>query len=261
LVIVMVNLGLWQLRRLDERRDFNDRVTSRQEEKVAPLAELIGVEDSTDGGEADSLEYRTATASGTYEAADTVTVANRTLDGAPGGWVLTPLRLADGSAVVVNRGFLGFDRDGDLVPPEPPSGTVEVTGLVQNSQTRGRFGPTDPTGEKLETLARADLDRYQAQLDYEILPVYLQLESSEPAEDEAAAGEPALVPLEPPELDEGPHLSYAVQWFIFSAIALAGYPLILRKVARQEAAAQRADEPGERDDIDRELEALIRSQP
>ncbi len=200
------------------------------------------------------------TAKGTYEAADTVTVANRTLDGAPGGWVLTPLRLADGSAVVVNRGFLGFDRDGDLVPPDPPTGTVEVTGLAQTSQTRGRFGPTDPTGEKLETLARADLDRYQAQLDYEILPVYLQLESSEPAEAEAAAGEPALVPLEPPELDEGPHLSYAVQWFIFSAIALVGYPLILRKVARQEAAAQRADEPGERDDIDRELEELIRSQ-
>jgi cytochrome oxidase assembly protein ShyY1 len=42
----------------------------------------------------------------------------------------------------------------------------------------------------------------------------------------------ALTPVPLPPLDDGPHLSYAIQWFIFSTIALVGYPLILRRHAR-----------------------------
>lgn len=255
LVVVMVNLGFWQLRRLDDKRDFNDRVTARQEEPVVPVSALVSADDGTESDRAGTAEYRTATARGTYEVDDTVLVANRSLDGAPGGWVLTPLRLDDGSAAVVNRGFIGFDDEGELIAPAPPDGRVEVTGLVQASQQRGSFGPTDPPGRRLDTLARADLDRYQEQVDYELLPVYLQLASSDPAESNAS-----VVPLDPPALDEGPHLGYAVQWFIFSAIALGGYPLILRRVARNEAVEATQDGPSEPDDLDRELEDLLRSQ-
>jgi len=58
--------------------------------------------------------------------------------------------------------------------------------------------------------------------------VYLELESSQPAD---AKG---LTPIPLPELDEGPHLSYAIQWFTFSALAVIGWVLVVRKTARGE---------------------------
>ena len=79
-----------------------------------------------------------------------------------------------------------------------------------------------------------DLERVAEQVDYEVLPAYLQRVSSDPDE-VTAAGDPELVPLGLPEPSEGPHLAYAVQWFIFTTIAVIGYALLLRRVARDEA--------------------------
>ena len=59
-----------------------------------------------------------------------------------------------------------------------------------------------------------------------MLPAVLQRAASSPADADV------LVPVPQPELDAGPHRSYAVQWFIFATIGLVGYPLILRRVAR-----------------------------
>ena len=111
---------------------------------------------------------------------------------------------------------------------------MTVTGLVQPSQERGRFGPTDAEGE-LDVLARVDLARLAAQVDYELLPAYIQLVDSSPPEAAVPEGEPALVPLGTPRPSEGPHLAYAVQWFIFTTIAAGGYVLLLRRVARDQA--------------------------
>ena len=72
--------------------------------------------------------------------------------------------------------------------------------------------------------------------------------SSDPPEEAAADGAPELVPLGPPGADEGPHLAYAVQWFIFTTIAAGGYVLLLRRVARDQA----GEEAGRaRRDLDR----------
>lgn len=234
LVVSMVLLAFWQLRRLDERRTYNALVKARQEEPVAAVEAVVPAMTSPDAAAVDSALYRSVQATGTYASADTVIVPNRTFNATPGGWVLTPLRLDDGTAVVVNRGFIGFDRDGALVAPRPPSGPVTVEGLVFPSQSRGSFGPTDPSRGRLDVLARVDLRRYAAQLEYPILSAYVQLERSEPREPAAAAGAPALVALPPPAPDEGPHLSYAVQWFIFTTIAAGGYVVLLRRVARDQ---------------------------
>jgi surfeit locus 1 family protein len=225
LVVVMINLGFWQLRRLDQKRDRNALIEERMDEPVAQIDEVVDQGAALDAGE--DVRYRRATATGTYAAEDQVLVRNRSFDGAAGSWVLTPLVLDDGTAVVVNRGWVPVTGDLELDPAAaPPTGTVDVEGLVEETQERGRFGPRDPEDGTLDVLSRVDLARYQAQVDLPLYPVWLQLTEQEPAQGEMPT------PVEPPELDEGPHLSYAVQWFTFTAIALIGYPLILRRRAR-----------------------------
>jgi cytochrome oxidase assembly protein ShyY1 len=235
LVAVAVAAGFWQIDRLDTRRADNALITARMAEAPAEVSTVIPLDASVAGDELDAVRYRPVLARGTYLVDETVMVEHRTFNGAPGGWVLTPLLLEDGTAVVVNRGFIGFTRAGDLAAPDPPSGEVVVEGLVQLSEQRGRMGAVDPAGGRVEALIRVDLGRIAAQLDVPLRPAYVQLRASAPPEPEPAPGAPVLLALPAPDLGEGPHLSYAVQWFIFATIGLVGYPLILRRVAQQEA--------------------------
>ena len=235
LVVTMILLAFWQLRRLDDKRTYKALVEARQEQPVADVQSVLPREGSVTAPSVTEVLYRSVRAVGTYEASDSVVVENRTFNAAPGAWVLTPLRLADGTAVVVNRGFIGYDRDGKIVPPPPPTGQVTVEGLVFPSQQRGSFGPTDAVGGRLGVLARVDLERYDEQVPYRLLPAYVQLVTTDPAEPAGRAGAPELIALGPPKPDLGPHLSYAVQWFIFTTIATGGYALLLRRVARDQA--------------------------
>jgi cytochrome oxidase assembly protein ShyY1 len=248
LVAAMVAAGFWQLRRLADRQDRNDLVEARQEAPARPFGELVPPGAGPDDPRGEGALHRRATAVGTYLDEATVVVVNRSHNGASGGWVLTPLDLGGGTAVLVNRGFIGLTREGRVEAPPAPPGEVRVEGLVQDSQARGRFGPRDAEEGTLSTLARVDVPRIDAQVAAELLPAYLQRLESDPPEPAAAAGAPQLVALPAPELSDGPHLAYAVQWFVFTTIALVGYPLLLRRVARDEhreraRAAQAADEP------------------
>lgn len=243
LVVTMVNLGLWQLRRLDERQERNALIEERAELPTAPIGELADPSDGVHVGE--ELVWRSATATGTYVPDEEVLVRSRSLDGRPGFWVLTPLALDDGSSVVVNRGWIPFEveTDGSDVAYELPGGTVTVTGLVQES----RPGPR-PAGDQQVTVARPDLEWIEGRSGLDLYPVLIRLRAQEPP----APDLPQV--LDPPELGEGPHLGYAVQWFIFTTIAVVGYPVILVRVARQrrqeaEAEAEDATSPPEPDAV------------
>ncbi len=255
LVAAMVAAGLWQLRRHDDKQAYKALVEDRQEQLVEPIASVVDSQAEVSSDSVDAVLYRSVTASGTYLDAATVVVENRSLNGSSGAWVLTPLLLDQDTAVVVNRGFLGFDREGDIVAPAAPEGPVTVQGLLFPSQTRGRFGPTDPDEGTLEVLARVDLDRYDAQVDVDLFPAYIQAVATTPAEAPSADGAPQLVALGPPVLEEGPHLSYAAQWLIFTLIAAGGYGLLLRKVAGERAKETRAEAAD--GVLDRELADLL----
>ena len=228
LVVGLCNLGVWQLRRLDDKRTNNDLVVARLDEAEAPVSTLLGAGDaeSVVGG----VEYRRVNATGTYLRDDEVLVANRSRDGAPGSWVLTPLDLGNGRAVVVNRGWISNTGGLDAVPSvaRAPEGKVTVTGIVRPSETRGSIGPKDPTTGTLDMLARADIARLDQQVGADLLPGWIQMTEQVPPR---TVTDPKPVPR--PSLDEGPHLSYAFQWFFFMTIALVGYPLILRRRARE----------------------------
>jgi surfeit locus 1 family protein len=246
LVVTMVSLGFWQLRRLDERRDRNALVEARSAEPVVPIGDLL---DPAEGdAEVDAVRHRTVSATGVYDDDATIVVRNRTLDGAAGAWLVTPLDLGGGERVGVIRGFVGLAPDGSAVDVPAPAGDVTVTGLV-----------VDPDG--LDGTAPRDVAPLLDASDG-ILPALVRVDESDPPE--ARAGDPerpdpaAILPVPPPELSEGPHLSYAVQWFIFSAIAIAGYPLVLRRVvSRRGREVDDAHDDGG-DDIDRELDDLLR---
>jgi surfeit locus 1 family protein len=245
LVVTMVNLGFWQLRRLDEKRDRNALIEARMDQPVEPVEDLV--EPGDDGvGQA---RFRRVTATGTYDEDATVVVRNRSQDGVAGAWLVTPVALADGARVGIVRGFVAFGADGSPVRAPTPPGEVTVEGLVVDP---GSFDGTAPR----------DLEPLLAEAD--TLPGLVLAASSVPPEPDGAAPEAAepssIVPVPPPELSEGPHLGYAAQWFIFSAIALVGYPIVLRRVVIRRG-REVDDDPSaapSRRDLDAELDDLLR---
>ncbi len=210
-IVAFVQLGFWQLRRLEERRDVNATATSRLAADYRPLSTLL----ETYGADPAELVWRRVAIDGTFDPAAEVIVQGRSYRGQSGHHVATPLVLPDGRAVIVNRGWVPIDVEGPpVVGAEPPVGLVTVRGLIRESQVRGVVGPVDSAAGTLERVARVDVARLQSQSSYDLYDFYVDLEEQVPAQ---AGGNPAA--LEPPEFGEGSHLSYAIQWFIFATLS------------------------------------------
>jgi surfeit locus 1 family protein len=223
LVVLFVNLGFWQLRRADERQARSDLIEARMAEAPVPLATVLGMDDDP--------SFRRVQTSGRWSAEDTVLVRSRALEGRPGYHVVTPLLLDDGRAVLVNRGFAPLGADEATVLDAVrvgERGTVQVAGVLRPSETRGGIGPREPEEGVLRVVNRIDVDRLQRQVDRPLPPFFLQLTDPAPPPGEL----PVVLPL--PATDDGPHLSYAVQWFLFAGVGAVGWPLLLRKTARDQ---------------------------
>lgn len=233
-VVAFVSFGLWQLRRLDEVRAARQLAEQRLTTEPVALADAVA-RASGDPGE---LVYRRVEVTGRYETDAQVATQPRSRDGRPGNLVLTPLLPSEEGLdpVLVERGFVPFDREG--VPTEaaaPPEGQVTVEGVLLPAEGEGEDRVTNDAGlvTLINPTALAD------DLAVELLPLPLRLLEQQPAQ-------PGPLPVagQPPELDEGNHLSYAVQWFAFAAIALVGYPILVVRRAReragQDATADRA---------------------
>ena len=122
-------LGQWQFHRLEDRKERNAIVERNTAADPVPVDDVLAAGDPVPAGE----QYRRVTAEGVYDTDNTVVVRYRTRDGASGIDVVVPLVTADGTALLVDRGWLATDNRGaspDDVPP-PPSGTVTVTGWVR----------------------------------------------------------------------------------------------------------------------------------
>lgn len=224
LVVVMVaatfvSLGLWQLRRNDERRLQNAVGTARINEEPVGLESLI----QGAGDDVGSLEYRRATVSGVFDPDNEVLIRSQVTLGHAGFHVVTPLILVEGEAVLVNRGWVPLVWDEvPVTNAPPPQGEVTIEGWIHRTQTRGRFGPTDPEDGRLTNMNRVDIDRIATQIPYEVVPLYLV----ETADSENRDPIPVALPSFD---DNGPHLAYAIQWFAFAAIGLVGYGFLIRR--------------------------------
>lgn len=236
-VVAMIGLGFWQHQRWVDRSAKSDALAVQAAGTPVPLREVLtraGVTAATaPSAVPDSVEFHRVSVTGTYDPAGEVLVRNRSQGGAPGAWVLTPLVQADGTAVAVVRGWVPLDIDPPAPPfpgSEPPAGTVTVTGLVQLSQQQGTFGGTDPSTGTLRTLARVDVKRLDQQVEAPFEPVYVVLDSQTPPQPASTRGMPEAITLELPTPET--NFSYMIQWWIFATIAVVGYPLVLRRVAR-----------------------------
>lgn len=211
LVVVMINLALWQFDRLHQRKEFNATVSARFDQPVAALDVVL-----TPTTEAGAVEWRPVSATGTYVAGP-VEVVNLSQGGVGGRDVVSALDTDDGSVLLINRGFV---PSSDPLPPAP-TGTVHVVGQLRRSEVRGLGQPSDPRGVVLHEVSRIDVPKLAPQFGGHVLPMYLQLTASTPTE--------AAVPVEPPVLDEGPHLGYAIQWLLFSGGAVVGWVFVVRR--------------------------------
>ena len=221
MIVLMVNLGFWQLRRLDDRRALNEATAAAMAQEPVDIRELL---DSP----ALPPDHTAATAAGAYLAEAEVLIGNRSSGGLPGFWLATPLRLDDGRVVAVVRGWISRRSlaGADAQAADPPTGAVTVEGLTFRSVGGGRTAVSGP-GEKPE-ISRMDLERFQEASGLPVERAWIRLRAQSPPQPD---GLPEPVP--DPALGQGPHLSYAFQWFFFSAGALVVYWLILLRVLRR----------------------------
>ena len=185
-----VRLGIWQLDRLAQRKARNAELGARL---ALPVLEVRA------GISADSAQFRRVTARGRYDFAAEKTWPGRSFEGTPGVALVTPLRLGDGQAVLVDRGWVpspdAFHVDHSAYRE---TDSTAVTGVARRLP-RGR-GDVDSAG---------------------FLPFVIEVQTPE------TSGLPRRWPA--PAFDNGPHLSYAIQWFSFALIALVGTAAMIRK--------------------------------
>lgn len=208
-----VNLGEWQLRRLHQREARNAITLANEAAPVRPYEQIfthpLG----------DSDQWQRVRATGTFDGAHQFVVRARSNGDATGYEVVTPLRTSTG-AVLVDRGFLAL-QGGQRVPttaPAPPAGQVTVIGHVRRDE-HGSQGAVVPSGG---TVRLIDAPVLSPVVGYPLADGYIGALSVDPAQ--TGGFQPILLP----EISDGPHFWYAVQWFMFTAIGVAGVVVFIR---------------------------------
>jgi cytochrome oxidase assembly protein ShyY1 len=204
-------LGEWQFGRLEDRKASNAIVERNEDAAPAPVADVLAPGQEVDEDD----EWRVVEATGTYAVDDTVVVRYRTRDGASGIDVVVPLETAEGPSLLVDRGWMPTDNQGtdpsEIDIPDPPSGEVTVTGWVRVDATG------DSTSVANQSTRAISSEQLGPALDREVYGGFVDLRSEDPEPAEA------LQQAELPELNNGPHFFYGLQWWFFGVLAIFGF--------------------------------------
>lgn len=215
--LVCLRLGFWQVDRLHQRRAANAIALQARTQPVVPLDE----ETTGDSG----LIERQVSAVGRYDHAHDIVLRGRAYQGTPGVEIVTPLVFEGGrTAILVHRGFVPAP---DAMSVETDSlrepGMVRVEGLALTVPTEG--GAPLKRGGRV-TWGRLDLEALGAEVPYSLAPVYIRQ-----LPDAALPRFPRR--LEAPPIDDGPHLSYAIQWFAFAIMAVGFGVVVWRQSGKK----------------------------
>ena len=202
-------LGQWQFHRLAETKAANASIRTNLKATPVPLTSAVRV----GGAVGPDQEWLRVTMSGRYQPSDNVLIRYQTRDGRSGVDIVTPLRLSSGSSVLVDRGWVGTSNIGlaSTRVPDPPTGRVEVTGWLRADATGDATTVVDHSARAISSLAVARL------IDGAVMPGFVDAQSETPA--------PAkrLVKAELPDLSNGPHFFYGLQWWFFGLLAVVGF--------------------------------------
>ncbi len=231
--IVCSALGTWQLNRRAEALAEVARIDANYDAEPIPLAEALPELDAFDVEQ----RWQVVELRGEYLTEDEVVVRNRPFSGTTGFEVVTPFRLDNGDVFMVDRGWVAQNSDGrpSEVPP-PPSGEVDVTARLKAGE--GRIAGRTSTGREFATIDLEELaERVGAPSYTGAYGILVQ--------DGADAAEPPLGAPRP-ERDEGPHLSYALQWYVFALLAFIGlgWAANQERKAREEAGLDEVETDG-----------------
>ena len=248
-------LSWWQWARRDEAIARVEVITSNYEAPAVPLAELLPEPGASDA----QVEWHPVTLTGEYLVDELLLVRSRPYEGQPGFAQLVPFRLDDGRVIAVDRGWLPVSDDA-MYPasnPLPPAGKVQLVARLKASEPvlPGRGAPDGQ-------LATINLPQVAEALDGAVAAEQIDtgMYGSLVTEDPEPV-DPRPAPAIKPDVDEGPHASYALQWIMFALVAITGLVWTYRREKRiaalpahEQAAARRERRQGRDED---EEDALI----
>jgi surfeit locus 1 family protein len=226
LILLMLNLGFWQLNRLQDKKDFNSILRAHTSTPIQTLDKAVPIKWNKA-----SNEWVRVSITGSYDSSKAVTIINRSQDGSAGYNSAVPFTSSNNRTILVNRGFVPLV----MSTPAAPTGRIEIVGYLRASQSRSALGPIDSTDASNTEFQRFDVPLISTHVGRNLEPMFLQLIQESPA---PASQWPAKVPL--PPLDEGTHLSYAFQWFFFCLVALAAWVVVVRRKVSQVNASLQA---------------------
>lgn len=206
--IGMLFLSVWQFQRLAERKEINESLSSNISSDSIDYTDI----DNSDLND----EYLKVNVKGKILDSDFIRIISKTNNGMTGQHVIALLKTDNDELMFVNRGFI--EGEPETVAEVNDS---DFVGYLRLTQEKGFFGLTDDLNS--DYAPRVDINSLGKRLDNQskLSPYWLQLES--PSND--------VVALEAPEISEGSHLSYAIQWIIFSILTMIFYIAILyRKI-------------------------------
>lgn len=226
--IVCCALGMWQFARRAEARAEITRIDANYDAQAIPVADALP---DLDGFAVDQ-RWQVVALSGEFLEDEEVVVRNRPGQGGSGFEVLTPMLLLDGTVFIVDRGWVGQDSEGR--PSEyaaPPAGRVDVEARLKAGE--GQINGRTSAGDEFATI---DLDELAGRLDAPVYTGAYGLLVQSPAD----AAEPPIAASRPLR-DEGPHLSYALQWFVFAVMGFIGLAWAANRERKALAEASGAD--------------------
>lgn len=235
LIPTMIELGFWQLHRHEQRVALNKVISDSLAAKPVPAESLTAPGRAI---ERDDL-YRRVTAKGAFDTADEVVVRRRTnSDDEVGFHVLTPFVLDDGQVLMVNRGWIPANGVQTEFPkiPAPAKGEITVAGRLMADETTAESGIKDIHGLPDRQVMLINSEQQAKLLGKRVLGGYVEMTTPEPKGDT-----PELLP-EPDHSSIGPHMAYAIQWWLFAAGVPVGWVILVRRERRDRAEAAAAAE-------------------
>lgn len=220
--IASCGFGNWQFDRRAQAQTEIARIQANYEAEPRAVDEVVPQLDYW----SDDLKWTPVLLTGTYLKDEEILVRGRPYSGRPGFEVLTPLLLDDGSVFVVNRGWvsIGSRQDNPDVVPEAPDGRVVVSARLKAGEPTIDGKSAKAGSNQIATIHLPDV---ASRLD---LPTYTGAYGIVATQEPTPASAPIVAPK--PDLDEGPHLSYALQWYVFALLAFIGLGWALRQEYR-----------------------------